>query len=104
MRQPECQANAKQYDVEVDDDLLTFLSPHIGYWKMLARNLGFSEGGIDNLEYDFKRQEEQGIQMLHIWKKDNGDDAKISVLVNAALKADRRHIITLIDEYLKNKQ
>jgi hypothetical protein len=104
MSQPAFQGNDKLCDALVDDDLLTFLGPHIGYWKMLARNLDFSEGEIDNLEYDFKQQEEQGIQMLQKWKKDKGIDAKISILCDAAMKAERRHIVAKIDEYLKCKQ
>jgi pyrroloquinoline quinone (PQQ) biosynthesis protein C len=77
-----------------DSDMVLFISPHIGKsWKKLGRCLGLTEAEIENIEADnVKDQEEQGVQMLNKWMKENGSNATVGTFIIAAKKAQRNDL------------
>ena len=83
------------------DVLTAELSKHIGIkWKSLARELGFNQTDIDDIEYkDPRNLKEQIFQLFLQWKKTNGKFATSGRLVLAAKRAGlENEIETVIKE------
>lgn len=84
----------------LDEYAMRSIGPHIGRYRTIARELGFSEGEIDNIEEDHSRNhEEQGVQMLNKWLRREGSRATLGRLVSAARTAGRGDVAHLLRKY-----
>eukprot|EP00118_Oscarella_pearsei_P025820 m.308833 g.308833 ORF g.308833 m.308833 type:complete len:334 (+) comp44941_c0_seq1:737-1738(+) len=99
--QPPANHWEKRGEDQVEEDLIASIGDHIGQWVDLARKLGFSEGMISNVKYDFRHdgQKEQGIQMLVQWSKNEREKPTVKKLVVALQKANRMDVIDKIEDY-----
>ena len=82
------------------DPFITEISEHIGLtWKLLARELGFSQTDIDTIEYkDVRNLNEQIKQLFYKWKKREGHKATTDRLLSAIKDAKCEDLLKTLRE------
>ena len=73
-------------DRELTETELASISRHLVEWPDKARDLGLSEGDIDNIKNDCSTTKQQKRAMMRRWKQMYGDRASLRELARTAVR------------------
>ena len=78
----------------VTDILIWSICDEVGAdWKDLGIVLGLEEAFLDNVETDLNECREKARRVLRKWRRKNGKEATVGILINALEKIERRDVV-----------
>ena len=85
-----------------NSELLRVYSRRVVDWKSLAKYLNVDEREINRINHDYKLDEERCCQMLHSWRRTEGNHATYAHLAKGFKEIGQEYLIKDLQKHLKD--